>query len=67
MKPRKLSLTYASGVVLTCIARGYCYGFDIMDVSGLPDGTVYPALRRLEEAGYLDSQWEDEEEAPQVH
>ena len=34
-----------------------------MDVSGLTDGTVYPALRRLEEAGCLDSQWEDEEEA----
>ncbi|GAB3168665.1 helix-turn-helix transcriptional regulator [Myceligenerans halotolerans] len=24
---------------------------------GLPTGTVYPALRRLERAGYLDSTW----------
>ncbi|MBE1877618.1 PadR family transcriptional regulator [Myceligenerans pegani] len=24
---------------------------------GLPTGTVYPALRRLERAGYLDSAW----------
>lgn len=24
---------------------------------GLPTGTVYPALRRLERAGYLDSDW----------
>jgi PadR family transcriptional regulator PadR len=23
----------------------------------LPEGTVYPALHRLEEAGYLDSEW----------
>lgn len=25
----------------------------------LPTGTVYPALRRLESAGYLDSSWSD--------
>jgi DNA-binding PadR family transcriptional regulator len=24
----------------------------------LPTGTVYPALRRLERAGYLDSEWD---------
>ena len=26
----------------------------------MPGGTVYPALRRLEEAGYLTSTWEKE-------
>jgi DNA-binding PadR family transcriptional regulator len=60
---RKLNLTYATGVVLQSIAAGYRYGFDIMDVSGLPDGTVYPALRRLERAGLLSSEWEDEQKA----
>ena len=60
---RKLNLTYTTGVVLQSIAAGYCYGFDIMDASGLPDGTVYPALRRLEEAGLLSSEWEDEQKA----
>ena len=30
----------------------------IMDATGLTSGTVYPALRRLEEAGYLTSKWE---------
>lgn len=60
---RRLNLTYTTGVVLQSIARGYRYGFDIMDVSGLPDGTVYPALRRLEEAGMLRSEWEDEGKA----
>ena len=58
-----LRLTFTTGVVLQCIARGHRYGFDIMDVSGLPDGTVYPALRRLEDAGMLSSEWESEEEA----
>lgn len=59
-KPR---LTYATGLVLRAIARGYRHGFDIMDVSGLPDGTVYPILRRMEEAGWLESRWEDADAA----
>ena len=29
-----------------------------MDITGLPSGTVYPALRRLEETGFVDSKWE---------
>ena len=55
----KITLTYPTGIVLQAISRGYRYGFDIMDASGLPDGTVYPALRRLEHAGCLSSEWED--------
>jgi DNA-binding PadR family transcriptional regulator len=51
-------LTYASTVILQAVANGYRYGFDIIDMSGLPGGTVYPALRRLEEAGHLTSNWE---------
>ena len=58
-----LRMTFTTGVVLQSIARGYSYGFDIMDVSGLPDGTVYPALRRLEDAGMLESEWETEDVA----
>jgi DNA-binding PadR family transcriptional regulator len=59
MPPRRLNLTYTTGVVLQAIAHGHRYGFDIMDASGLPDGTVYPALRRLEDAGMLTGRWED--------
>ena len=51
-------LSYAATVVLQAVSSGYLYGFDIIDVTGLPGGTVYPALRRLEEAGYLTSEWE---------
>jgi DNA-binding PadR family transcriptional regulator len=29
-----------------------------MDMTGLPGGTVYPALRRLEDAAFLTSHWE---------
>ena len=51
-------LSYTATLILQTIANGYAYGFDIMDLTGLPSGTVYPALRRLEELGYLDSKWE---------
>ena len=51
-------LTYSTAVILQAVANGYLYGFDVIDITGLPGGTVYPALRRLEDAGYLSSTWE---------
>ena len=51
-------LTYSTTVILQAVANGYLYGFDIIDITGMPGGTVYPALRRLEESGYLVSEWE---------
>jgi PadR family transcriptional regulator PadR len=51
-------LTYSSAVILRAVANGYLYGFDIIDITGVPGGTVYPALRRLEAAGFLTSKWE---------
>jgi DNA-binding PadR family transcriptional regulator len=53
-------LTYTTAVILQAIANGYLYGFDIIDITGVPGGTVYPALRRLEDAGYLTSEWEEQ-------
>ena len=58
-----IRMTYLTGVVLHAIASGYRYGFDIMDATGIPDGTVYPALRRLEDAALLEARWEDAAEA----
>src|ERR1044072_6306060 len=51
-------LSYSASVILQAVANGYRYGFDIMDITGLPSGTVYPALRRLEEMGLVASKWE---------
>ena len=59
----RASLTFPTGLVLQAIARGHRHGFEIIERSGLPAGTVYPALRRLEAAGYLRSAWEDEDGA----
>src|SRR5918999_737265 len=58
---RRLSITVLS--VLQAIADEHQYGFDIIDVTGLPSGTVYPALSRLERDGYVKSAWEDEARA----
>jgi DNA-binding PadR family transcriptional regulator len=53
------SLTSATALVLDALARGHRHGFDILDATGLPSGTVYPILRRLEEDGLAASKWED--------
>ena len=53
-------LTYSTAVILQAVANEYRYGFDVIDITGLPGGTVYPALRRLEDAGHLTSTWEKE-------
>lgn len=53
-----MNLTYTTALALEAVAAGYPYGFDVMDVTGLPSGTVYPALRRLEDEGLVRSRWE---------
>ena len=56
----KSSLSYSSAVILQAVANGYVYGFEVMDATGLPSGTVYPALRRMETSGLVESSWESE-------
>ena len=51
-------LSYTMALTMQAIENGYGYGFDIMAVTGLASGTVYPALRRLENADYVASKWE---------
>jgi DNA-binding PadR family transcriptional regulator len=60
---RLFNLTYPTATVLLAIRHGHRYGFDVMDVTGLPDGTVYPILRRLERRGVLEGVWEEEDRA----
>ena len=56
-------MTQVTALVLQAVATGHRYGFDVMDASGLASGTVYPALRRLEEAGLLAGLWEAQDDA----
>jgi DNA-binding PadR family transcriptional regulator len=55
-----MNLTYSTALVLQALARGYHYGFDVMDVTNLPSGTVYPILRRLDREALVRSRWEKE-------
>jgi DNA-binding PadR family transcriptional regulator len=57
------ALSFTGLFVLQALAQGYRFGFDIMDVTGLPSGTIYPALRRLEALELVRSDWEDESRA----
>jgi PadR family transcriptional regulator len=56
-------MTQVTALVLRAVAGGHRYGFDVMERCGLPSGTVYPALRRLEKAGLLEARWEEDAEA----
>jgi PadR family transcriptional regulator PadR len=58
-----VKLTHTSALILQTLGAGYRYGFDVMEATGLPSGTVYPALRRLEQLGLIHSTWEKESKA----
>lgn len=51
-------MTYQTALVLEALAAGRHHGFDIMDATDLPSGTVYPILRRIEDEGLVRSRWE---------
>ncbi len=53
-----MNLTYPTALVLEALARGHHHGFQIMDATGLPSGTIYPLLRRLDREGLVSSRWE---------
>jgi DNA-binding PadR family transcriptional regulator len=56
-------LTYPTTLVLQALLQGHHHGFDIMDATALPSGTVYPILRRLDAEGCVHSRWEKDGEA----
>ena len=51
-------LSHTAALILQAIHAGQGYGFSVMEMTGLPSGTVYPAMRRLERDGLIRSQWE---------
>jgi DNA-binding PadR family transcriptional regulator len=51
-------LTHITALILQAIDSGFVYGFSIMEMTGLPSGTVYPAMRRMEENQLIRSRWE---------
>lgn len=51
-------LGYATAQVFQALADGNRFGLDVMRVTGLPSGTVYPTLTRAEGSGLVRSRWE---------
>jgi len=56
-------LSFTGLFVLQAVAQGHRFGFDIMEVTELPSGTIYPALRRLEAVRLVTSGWEKDDTA----
>src|SRR5437868_5684426 len=64
MKPDALR-GHLDGLILAVLEREPLHGYAVMEAlqrsSGgtleLPTGSLYPALRRLERAGYVQSEW----------
>ena len=60
---------HLDALILAVLADGPLHGYAIIDklkqrsdgTFALPEGTVYPALHRLEAAGLLASEWSDGE------
>src|SRR5580692_1963898 len=53
-------LSHTAAMILQAIDARYIYGFSIMEMTGLPSGTVYPAMRRLERDSLIRSHWESQ-------
>jgi PadR family transcriptional regulator, regulatory protein PadR len=58
--PSEARLSHTAAMILQAIHAGHFYGFGVMEMTGLPSGTVYPALRRLERDGLIASRWEQQ-------
>ena len=51
-------LSHTAAMILQALSAGHVYGFSVMEMTGLPSGTVYPAMRRLERDELIRSHWE---------
>ncbi|WP_321471909.1 PadR family transcriptional regulator [uncultured Paludibaculum sp.] len=54
-------LSHTAALILQAIHSGCVYGYSLMELTGLPSGTVYPALRRLEQESLIRSNWESQD------
>jgi PadR family transcriptional regulator PadR len=56
----EVKLSHTAAMILQTVQAGCVYGFSVMEATGLPSGTVYPALRRLERDKLISAEWESE-------
>jgi PadR family transcriptional regulator PadR len=62
-KPRMQPATVKVLETLCADVTGKHFGLDICRAAGVPTGTGYPILLRLESFGWLTSEWE----SPEIH
>lgn len=62
-QPRSTLQLQAVLRVLLDDPTGDHYGFEIARAAGLATGTTYPILIRLEDEGWLESEWEEIDES----
>jgi len=58
--PRQRRCSAQSVAVLSALAslpRTWQHGYELSKITGLPSGTLYPILGRLDDRGYLESKW----------
>jgi PadR family transcriptional regulator PadR len=67
-KPAKDALGTLDLLILSRLARGAMHGFgiaeylhDVSDVLHVEEGSLYPALHRLESQGFVASEWQTSE------
>jgi PadR family transcriptional regulator PadR len=60
MAAAETRLSHTAAMILQAVNAGYGYGFSVMEMTGLPSGTVYPAMRRLERDELIRSNWEQQ-------
>ena len=59
MPPRMTASVLKVMAALLTAAGEERYGLQLMQATGLPSGTLYPILVRLEGAGWVESRWEE--------
>ena len=62
----RLRMTLQTKLVLSVLAQSpqdWFYGLQVAQAVGLASGTVYPILGRLNEAGWVESAWEEIDES----
>ena len=63
--PKPLQGGHVDGLILAVLADGPCHGYAVIEelrrrsdgVLDFPEGTIYPALYKLEAAGAVASSW----------
>jgi len=58
MAPRMTTSVLKVAAALLADPAAERYGLQLMQATGLPSGTLYPILVRLERAGWVESRWE---------